>query len=107
MSAAYLKTSAEEDLQDADLIESEASIYSKQAKALMDMAWDCVAVGTQIREGRAGCLQGQVEDYVQKLDDLIEKKNAAFAKNREALLQKIYGGNPELQNLLESVNNHF
>ena len=43
------------------------------------MAWQRVAEGIEARDGRAGCLSGKIEDYVQTLDAIIATKDAAFA----------------------------
>ena len=87
---------AEEDLRDADDIDCEVSNYCNQAKAMMDMACDVVEGGLKARNGRAGCLQGQVEDYVHRLDDIIAKKDAAFVSNRERLQKVIQKDNPRI-----------
>ena len=95
---------AVEDLHLAEMIEWDVGVFCEQAKALIDMAWDRVAEGIEAREdGRAGCLQGKIEDYLHKLDDMIAMKNASFAKNREALQQRTDGGNPELENLVNTM----
>ena len=92
-----------EDLHEANLIFCDVSNYMCQAKALIDMAWERVAEGIKARDGRAGCLKGKVEDYVQSIDAMIAAKDAAFAKNRQALEVKIERGNPKLNNMISKI----
>ena len=98
-----LRRLAEEDIRDADDIDCEVSNYCNQAKVMMDMACDIVAGGIKARSGRAGCLHGQVEDYVHRLDDMIAKKDAAFASNRDRLQRVIKMSNTRV----ETAKNHI
>ena len=98
-----MRRCALEDLHEADMIESEVSVFCMQAKSLLDMAWERVAEGVQKKEGRAGCLQGQVEDYVQSIDEMIATKDAAFAKNRNVLQQRINSGGKKINKLISTI----
>ena len=67
------------------------------------MAWERVAEGIKEREGRAGCLIGNVEDYVQSLDEAIAMKDAAFEKNRQVIQQRIESSNSDIKNLMSTM----
>ena len=103
MSAEEVKRWAVYDLEEADMIQNEVTVYYDQAKAILDLAWERVTEGIAVKEGRAGCLQGSIEDYVQKLDASIAKKDVAFAKNRLALLQKVESEASELESLANTA----
>ena len=72
------------------------------------MACDMIAEGMMTREdGRPGCLQGQKDEYLNSLDDLVAKKDAAFASNREALLKKIEAGNQATASTVSEIEKHL
>ena len=81
---------AEEDLQEAREIEWDVSIICTQADAMLGSAIERIIEGVRMKEnGRPGCLQGQSADYLKTLQEVIQRKDAAFKSNREALQQKI------------------
>ena len=76
---------AVDDLREVEDIECEASSLVTQAKALVDMACNTIGEGLKERDGRPGCLQGELSDYLHSLEQMLDKMHLAFANNKEKL----------------------
>ena len=107
MSNADCRGSSRRRLDRADNLNLEVNALMTQASALVNEARRLVQEALDSQGDVDSFLSGQLDDYVESIEALLRKKDAAFQKNRETLLQQVEAEEFDLERKIAAIKEQY